>query len=103
MKIIKCISEKVEEEIKDADAYIDLALEWKEKDAEASELFYELSREEMGHVDKLHEQVKAEIEEYRNTEGNPPEGMLELYNYLHQKHIAEAMAVKVKQGMYKEA
>lgn len=102
MKIIKCISEKIDEELKDADAYISLAMEWKEKDREAADLFYELSKEEMSHVDKLHEQVKAEIEEYKRTEGEPPEGMLGLYNYLHEKHIAEAMHVRVKQGLYQE-
>ena len=102
MKIIKCLSEKIEEELKDADAYIRLAMDWKEKDAEAANLFYELSKEEMGHVDRLHQLVKAEIDEYRRTEGDPPEGMMGLYNYLHEKHIAEAMNVKVKQGLYQE-
>ena len=102
MTIIKCLSEKIEEELKDADAYIALAMKWKAKDKGAADLFYELSKEEMTHVDKLHGQVVAEIEEYKRTEGNPPEGMMELYNYLHEKHVAEAMSVKVKQGMYQE-
>ena len=102
MTIIKCLSEKIKEELKDAEAYIDLAMEWKKDEPEAADVFAELSAEEMGHVDKLHGQVVAEIEEYKRTEGNPPEGMMELYNYLHEKHVAEAMSVKVKQGMYQE-
>ena len=102
MKIIRCLSEKIQEELADADAYIDLAIAWKDDDEEAADLFYELSKEEMGHVDKLHEQVTAEIEEYKRTEGDPPEGMKELYDWMHKKNLEEAMKIKVKQGMYKE-
>ena len=103
MKIIKRLSEKIEEEIKDADAYIDLALKWKAEEPDTAELFYELSTEEMGHVMKLHQNVSELIQLYRQKNGEPPKGMLELYNYLHEKHTAEAMSVKVKQGMFKEA
>ena len=101
MKIIRCLSEKIQEELEDADAYIDLATAWKDEDEEAAELFYELSTEELGHVDKLHAQVTAEIEEYRRTEGDPPEGMKELYDWMHKKNMEEAMRIRVKQGMFK--
>ena len=101
MKIIKCIAEKIEEELNDADAYIDLALSWKDEQPEAAKVFYELSLEEMGHVDKLHAEVAELISEYRQANGEPPKGMMALYEWLHQKHIAEAMRIKVKQGMFK--
>ena len=68
-----------------------------------AELFYELSTEEIGHMNKLHQNVTELIELYRQKHGEPPKGMMELYNYLHEKHIAEAMRIKVKQGMFKEA
>lgn len=103
MKIIKTLSEKIEEEIKNADAYIDLALKWKAEEPDTAELFYELSAEEMGHVMKLHQNVTELIQLYQQKNGEPPKGMMELYNYLHEKHMAEAMSVKVKQGMFKEA
>ena len=101
MKIIRCLSEKIQEELADADAYIDLAMAWKEDDEETAELFYELSTEELGHVDKLHEQVTEEIEDYKRTEGEPPEGMKELYDWMHKKNLEEAMRIRVKQGMFK--
>ena len=41
MKIIKCIAEKIEEELHDADAYISLAMNWKEEQPEAAKVFYE--------------------------------------------------------------
>ena len=100
MKIIKCIVEKVEEELHDADAYISLAITWKEEQPEAAKVFYELSLEEMGHVGKLHDEVTRLIGEYRQETGEPPKDMLTLWNYLHEKHVAEAMSIKVKQGMF---
>lgn len=103
MTIIKCISEKIEEELHDADAYVELAMKWKQEQADTAELFYELSTEEMKHVDKLHQNVTELIQIYRQKHGEPPKGMMELWNYLHEKHVAEAMRIKVKQGMYKEA
>ena len=101
MKIIKCLAEKIEEELHDADAYIGLALSWKDEQPEAAAVFYELSLEEMGHVDKLHAEVAQLISDYRQKTGEPPKEMMTLYNYLHDKHVAEAMSIKVKQGMFK--
>ena len=101
MKIIKCISEKIEEELQDADKYIEFAMKWKSEEPETADLFYELSVEEMGHVNKLHEEVNELISEYRKENGEPPKEMMVLYDYLHEKHIAEATHIKVKQGIYK--
>ena len=101
MKIIKCLAEHIEEELHDADEYISLAVSWKDDQPEAAELFYQLSLEEMGHVDKIHAVVAKLISDYRNQSGEPPKEMLSLYNYLHEKHIGEAMRIKVKQGMFK--
>ena len=102
MKIIKCIADKISEEIEDANAYIDLATEWKEKEPEAAKVFYELSTEEVKHADMLHEVVTKMINEYRETHGEPPEPMLFVYDYLHGKQIENSMRVKVKQKMYDE-
>ena len=103
MKIIKVISEKIKEELKDAEAYIDLATEWKKEEPEAADVFAELSTEEMGHVDKLHTEVTQLISRYRQTKGEPPAGMMAIYDYLHEQQIENAMRVKVKQKMYEEA
>ena len=103
MKIIKCLSEKIEDEMKDADEYVQLAMTWKEEQPEAAEVFYQLSTEEMGHADRLHEVVAKLISKYREENGDQPKEMLALYDYLHQKQIATALSIKVKQGLYKEA
>ena len=101
MKIIKCLSELIEEELHDSDKYIDLAMRWKADEPETADLFAQLSAEEMGHVDKLHQEVAELIEEYRKDNGEPPKEMMTLYEYLHEKHIANAMQIKIKQSMYK--
>ena len=102
MKIIKCVAEKIKEEIKDAEAYIDMAIEWKEDEPDAAELFSELAAEELGHMERLHKIVTDLIEEYRTTHGEPTAGMMELYEYMHKQDIENTMRVKVKQAMYKE-
>lgn len=101
MKIIKCLSELIEEELSDAQKYVDLAMKWKQEEPETAELFYTLSTEEMGHVEKLHNEVSDLISEYREKNGEPPKDMMVLYNYLHEKHIGRATEIKVKQGMFK--
>ena len=102
MKIIKVMSEKIKEELKDAEAYIDLAMEWKKDQPEAADMFAELSGEEMGHVNKLHTKITAMIERYREENGEPPAGMMAIYEYMHEQHMETAMMIKVKQGMYEQ-
>ena len=101
MKVIKCLSEKIEEELTEANSYIDLAMEWRDQEPETADLFYELSMEEMGHMDRLHNEVVRQINAYKERSGEPPENMMTLYQYLHEKHIGEAMKIKIEQGMYK--
>ena len=102
MKIIKVMAEKIKEELKDAESYIDLATEWKKDQPEAADLFAELSAEEMGHANKLHGKVTEMIEAYRTQNGEPPAGMMAIYEYMHEQQIEMAMMVKVKQRMYEE-
>ena len=101
MKIIKCIAEKIEDELQDAEAYVELAQKWKKDEPQTAEVFYDLSNEELGHMQRLHEEVARMIEEYREEHGDPPEGMTMLYDYLHEKYMDKATQIRVMQGMYK--
>ena len=102
MKIIKCVAERIKEEIHDAETYIDMAIEWKETEPDAAEVFSELSAEELGHMEKLHEIVTDLIKDYREQHGDPPAGMMALYDYMHEQNIENTMRVKVKQAMFRE-
>ena len=101
MTIIKCLSEKIEDELKDASDYVDMAMKWKAEQPGVAELFYNLSVDEMGHMEQLHQAVQDIITTYRQKHGEPPKDMMVLYDYLHEKHIETATQIKVKQGMYK--
>lgn len=101
MKIIKKLSEMISEEIEDAEKYARCALMHKEDMPELAETFFRLSNEEMGHMNMLHDQVTRIITDYRKKNGDPPEGMMTLYNYLHEKQIDQATVVKSMQSMFR--
>ena len=102
MKIIEHLSTMIEDELNDAEKYVDCALKHKEDMPDLSMLFFNLSNEEMDHMNRLHKAVVQIIEEHRRQKGEPPPGMQAIYDYLHSKHIEHASKIKVRQTMYRE-
>ena len=102
MKIIKCLSEYIEEEISDARKYIEKAMLVKGEHPELSEVLYQLSLEEMTHMNRLHNEVEKLILNYRKEHGDPPVAMQAVYDYMHERAIKEAKEVKVMQSMFRE-
>lgn len=101
MKEIKTLMEHIEDELRDAETYAKLALEYKESDRETASVFSRLSGEEMTHMDMLHKRVVACIEQHRQTKGAPPTEMMAVYEYLHKKNIDWAEKIGRLQGMYR--
>lgn len=103
MKVIKTLSEKIQEEICDAKAYAKLAIEYKDERPELARSLYNLSLQEMDHMNVLHNAVTEIIKQYRDTNGEPPADMMAVYDYLHKQQIDKALEVKTLQTMYKES
>lgn len=103
MKIIKTLSDKIHEEICDAKAYAKLAIEYKDERPDLARSFYNLSLQEMDHMNVLHNAVTDIIKQYRETNGEPPADMLAVYDYLHKQQIEKSVEVRTLQSMYKES
>ena len=101
MKIIKILSEKIKEEISDAKSYAKMAIEYKDEWPELSRTLYNISTQEMEHMNLLHNEVSAIIKKYRETKGEPPVEMMAVYDYLHKEQIDSAAEVRTLQNMYK--
>ena len=93
MKIIKKMSEMIIDEVGGAKDYAKEALLLKDEKPDIAKMFYNLANDELGHVNTLHIAVTSLINEYRAEHGDPPEGMLALYNYLHAKQIDKVAEV----------
>ena len=102
MKIIKCLSEYIHEELGDAKKYVEKALKIKQEFPDTAELLYQLSLEEMTHMNRLHKNVEMIIANYRQKEGEPPAAMQAVYDYLHEQAIEKAKEVKILQEMFRE-
>ena len=103
MKIIETLSHKIEEELSDAKGYVTMAMEVKDEYPELSRTLYNISTQEMEHMNLLHGEVTQIIKRYRETQGEPPADMMAVYDYLHKKQIERSLEVKTLQTMYKES
>ena len=102
MKLIKKLSEHIEEELEDAECYAKWAIEVKDERRGLADVLYSLSLDEMKHMNALHDEVVKIIEEYRKEHGEPPAEMQAVYDYLHEKQIEEAHEVRIYQSLYRE-
>lgn len=103
MKIIKSISEMIEKELCGAEHFAKCAVRHKEDNPALAKAFYEISTQKMEHMKRLHGEVVKIIEAYRKEKGNPPEAMMAVYEYVHEKQIHKANEVKMLQEQYRES
>lgn len=100
MKIIKFLSDRIEEELNKAECYAKSAIEYKESFADVAKVCYGISVTHLDMVKILHEQVVAAINAYSKEHNEIPQGMELLYEYRHQREIEQAAAVRNLQDLY---
>lgn len=101
MEIIRVLSEKIDDELEDAQKYIKCAYKRMDDAPMLADLYYRLSLDEMNHANMLHEAVVKIINDYKKDHEVPP-AMQTLYDYLHKRHIAWANKIKAKQDNFKK-
>ena len=103
MKLIKKLEELIEEEIHDVKKYAKLAAELKAEYPQLAQALYTISTQEDSHQATIHNEVVKIIEDYRRKNGEPPQAMMAVYEYIHQRHIENLAEAKYYQDIYKNS
>lgn len=102
MKKIAMIVEDIREELRGAEHYAKLATQYKMDDVDLADAYASMANQELSHVDSLHSQVVRVIKKHR-AEGNiPPAGMMEVWNFEHERMVDSVAKVKMLLEMYKK-
>lgn len=86
------------DELDDACEYAETAFKYKDFDHSLADTYITLAVQEIGHSDMLHTQAVRLIKE--NSE-NPPEGMMTIWEYEHEKFIKKKAKVKTMIDMFR--
>lgn len=95
MVVIELLSELIDDELCDAEKYINLAFEHKIDHPDMAKMFCELAKGELEHKTMLHRKTVDYINTYKEKHGEPPKEMLAIYNYLHNRHVSKATEIIV--------
>lgn len=96
MKEIKKIVAQIDDEIEGAEDYAKCYAKYKDIDKGLSDVYHQMAEAELGHVDKLHEQVVRIIKDYRAKGNEPPAEMMAIWEWEHEKeidHVARIRAI----------
>lgn len=102
MKAIKELSAMIEEELEGAEHYVKTAMLYKIDMPGLADVMYEISTQEMRHVNLLHEEVVKLIKWHRENHGEPPAPMQAVYDWLHERQIEKSKEIKLLQNQYRE-
>lgn len=99
MKEIREIARNIREELHDAEKYIDLALASKTDYPDIADMYYTLSKEELGHAHKLHSGAVKLIDKMKDAR-RVPETMMDIWNFEHEMLTRDEMDMKRKMEHY---
>ena len=95
---MKCIQDQMEEELEGACNYIDCAYAWKDEDREWADMYHNMAKQEMAHMEALHTMAVKEIKKVQGSEDY--EVMKRIYNYLHERMMMKADKINRKISEY---
>lgn len=101
MKAIKEIVEDIRDELDGAKHYAEKAVKMRDTDMTAATTYAEMSRQELTHVDKLHNMAVKLINEQRASGVTPPASMQAVWDWEHEKMIDYVARVKALLDMVK--
>jgi len=100
MRKIAEIVEHIREEVHDAEKYAKKAILVKEEDRQMGDVYIFLAKSELEHMEKLHTMVVRIIQAYRSEKGAPPEYMMMVWNWEHERIVEKVTGVKTLIDMY---
>lgn len=101
MKIIKKLYEQIEDELSGGLEYARCAVNHKEDHPALAKVWYDIAQVEVGHAETLHRQVVSVIGEYRAKNGEPPEAMRAVYEFLHERSMEKMQEIKRYLELYR--
>lgn len=102
MKIIKELSTDIEKELDIAEQYAKKAIQYKTDWPDVAQGYFIASNTHLDLMKNLHDKVVNIINNYRQTQGDPPAPMMAIYNYLHERFIEKAAAIKNLQDLFRQ-
>ena len=103
MQIIAQLADLIDDELEGAEEYAELAHKTRMEHPKLAETFITLAEQEMTHQKMLHAEAARLIEESRKRDGEPPAGMLAVYEYEHGKQIKHAAAIRQMIAEYRNS
>ena len=101
MKLIRDLTEMIEEEIDGVKHYAKMAAELKDDHPGLAQVLYTISTQEDTHQAALHKEVVKINQEYNRTHGEPPAAMMAVYDFMHKRHIDDLANARRYQDLYK--
>ena len=97
---IKELVKAMRDELKDAEAYIDKALQYKASEKNLADMYKDIAQQEIKHAHMEHDQAVRIIEKVKQTGMKIPEAMQTVWDWEHEELIEHEALIKMKIDMY---
>lgn len=99
MHEIRHLAEEIREELDDAEKYAREAVKHAEDDPEGASTYADLSRQELGHANRLYEMAARHIEKAKDAGRHPTEAEQAVWDWVRERMLDRAAHVKTLLSM----